>query len=202
MLIVLQTNKYADYSELIVIPECDHDGVLPPLAEDGSDVQILSPFRVTIIEFVDRFAYTRERREILNGFLRFRRELTQRGIIQGFQWIDGSFVEDVETTEKRAPNDIDVVTFFELPSGTTEKDLVDDGIVDHDRVKDQFKTDAYFYIPFWDWNPSDVEMLVYWSTLFSHRRDRIWKGYIQIELTPELDIIAVKKLNEAGVEDA
>ena len=34
------------------------------------------------------------------------------GIGSGFQWLDGSFLENVEMTEKRDPGDLDLVTFF------------------------------------------------------------------------------------------
>jgi hypothetical protein len=40
-----------------------------------------------------------------------------------------------------------------------------------------------------------VEMARYWSSLFSHRRDRIWKGMLRIDLnTPLQDIQARQHL--------
>ena len=53
---------------------------------------------------------------ILDGFLRFRELLTQAGFVSGFQWVDGSFLENVEMLENRPPNDLDVVTFY-IPPG-------------------------------------------------------------------------------------
>ncbi|WP_426763559.1 DUF6932 family protein [Hafnia paralvei] len=33
------------------------------------------------------------------------------GLAEGFQWVDGSFTENVELIERRTPNDVDVVIF-------------------------------------------------------------------------------------------
>ncbi|WP_414651656.1 DUF6932 family protein [Hafnia paralvei] len=33
------------------------------------------------------------------------------GLAEGFQWVDGSFTENIELIERRTPNDVDVVTF-------------------------------------------------------------------------------------------
>jgi hypothetical protein len=43
---------------------------------------------------------------------------------QGFQWVDGSFLEDVERTEDRSPEDIDVVTFYWDPDPDFTSKLV------------------------------------------------------------------------------
>lgn len=45
------------------------------------------------------------------GLLDLRAELTLAGKSDGFQWVDGSFTEDVEVQQGRTPNDVDVVTF-------------------------------------------------------------------------------------------
>lgn len=57
-----------------------------------------------------------ERRELLKGLLEFRSELHRIGLVDGIQWLDGSFIENVEEIEGRHPKDIDVVTFlFKFP---------------------------------------------------------------------------------------
>jgi hypothetical protein len=78
-----------------------------------------SPYRVDLISFIDRFSTTAPRVKILDGLLRFRAWLHNLGILSGFQWVDGSFLEDIETIAKRPPNDIDVVTFFDMPPGVS-----------------------------------------------------------------------------------
>jgi len=165
--------------------------------EEG--MKIISPFKVTIIEFVERFATTQQRTEIIEGFLRFRAGLAKIGVVQGIQWIDGSFVEDVESTQGRPPNDIDVITFFPIPPGRSALDLSEEEIFQHDHVKSNFRTDAYFYVPEWKWDSNDIDHYVYWNSLFSHRRDRVWKGYVHVDLSPELDAIAEKRVRVKGV---
>jgi hypothetical protein len=44
------------------------------------------------------------------------------GIVEGFQWIDGSFIEDAEKSRGRPPADIDIITFGGRPAGYAEKD--------------------------------------------------------------------------------
>jgi hypothetical protein len=39
-----------------------------------------------------------ERRAILGRFLDFRARLRAEGLLRGFQWADGSFCEDIETS--------------------------------------------------------------------------------------------------------
>lgn len=181
-----------------MIPACDWSGVIPPIDVSEDGVEVRSPIRATIIELIERFASTQERIEILDGFLQFRDGLARIGIVDGFQWIDGSFVEDVERIEKRPPHDIDVVTFFHIPAGASEEDIVQEEIMDHVLVKKRFRTDAYFHVHEEEWDFGAIEAVVYWNSLFSHRRDRIWKGYVQIDLSPELDTIARKKLDNMG----
>ena len=71
----------------------------------------MSPYVVTISDVIRRYATSAERIEILVGLLKFRADLRTAGFIDGFQWFDGSFVENIEETRGRAPADIDVVTF-------------------------------------------------------------------------------------------
>jgi len=73
-----------------------------------------SPYVVGLLDVVERFATTPERIRILDGLLRFRADLHQTGIVSGFQWLDGSFMEQVEILEHRPPRDLDVVNFLDL----------------------------------------------------------------------------------------
>ncbi len=100
------------------IPAWNSAGVLPPIRPNapGSSPD-RSPYVVDLAVLVDRFATSTERMAILDGLLRFRAALHAAGITSGFQWLDGSFLEQVEALEGRAPRDIDVVTFLALPQG-------------------------------------------------------------------------------------
>ena len=114
------------------------------------------------------------------------------GFNQGFQWLSGSFLEDIESLETRAPKDVDLVTFCHRPKFAIEdnkwKELVDANhqIFNPRFVKLKFNCDAYFV----DLNTaaeSVVSQSRYWFGLFSHRRGGLWKGLLQIPLTVTQD---------------
>lgn len=100
-----------------MIPEWNEQGVLPPIRPGAGPTSAdRAPYRVSLQQLVTRFAISPERAAILQGFLNYRAALHAAGIIVGFQWIGGSFVEDIETVEGRAPNDMDVVTLCAAPT--------------------------------------------------------------------------------------
>ena len=167
------------------IPDWGDDGVIPPIdpADPVSDER--SPYIVSLFDLLARFGNTKPRRNILKGLLDFRAELHRAGLTQGFQWIDGSFVEDIENLENRPPGDIDVVTFFYIPDGHTQESLgaAAPHIFDTDAMNDMFGVDAYIY----PLNQTALETIVkrsaYWYGIWSHRRgDLLWKGFVQIDL--------------------
>jgi len=132
------------------------------------------------------------------GFMKFRSALHKLGLIEGFQWIDGSFLEDVEKTEARGPKDIDLVTFFLLPEGTSQETLFssNQNLFKPQSTKNEYTVDAYFV----QLNPDEPEMLVrmstYWYGIWSHRRDGQWKGFIQMELSDKEEQSAMRNLDE------
>lgn len=89
---------------------------------------------------------TEARRRLLAGLLNFRVALHEAGLVEGFQGIDGSFVENVEERESRSPEDIDLVTFFSIPGGHTQETLLKrfPGLFDNSRLKIDYSVDAYF----------------------------------------------------------
>lgn len=103
------------------IPDWTAQGYLPP--NDHSDPTSFqrSPYVVTIADFIRRFGTTPNRQAILRGLLAFREALHAAGLNHGFQWVDGSFLEDVETNHRRDPEDVDVVTFFKLPETQSQE---------------------------------------------------------------------------------
>jgi hypothetical protein len=163
--------------------------VLPPHLGDPRAIFDLSPYPCTSHEVCIRFMGSRERNKILSGFIELRQQIMGAGI-QGFQWVSGSYVEDVETQEGRPPNDIDVVTFVSVP--TDPKDLAaalaaaNPNLLNGAHVKANFCVD-HFWLPLGT-NPSDlVSMTRYWYGLFSHRRDRVWKGMLYLSLLNKSD---------------
>lgn len=157
-----------------------------------------SPYNIDSCHFVERFAFSSERRIIVEGFLEYRNLLYLQSITEGFQWIDGSFLEDVEALEMRNPRDVDVVTFFRLPKGKTQEDLADD--LHPDAIKMRYHVDGY-YVELADMVEWRVRQTVYWYSMWSHRRDNRWKGFIQIPLNRETDRIAKTLLAESNGGD-
>ena len=83
-------------------PHWNNSGIIPPVrpGANGSSPD-RSPYDTEPETFVDYFATSPERIQILDGFFRFRSGLCQVGIVSGFQWINGSFLEHVEILENR-----------------------------------------------------------------------------------------------------
>jgi hypothetical protein len=158
----------------------------------------LSPYHCTTLELCKVFANSKHRVEILKGLLAFREKITSHGILKGFQWIDGSFTENIELTENRPPNDLDLVTFFEgINQELVEKIQTNfEAFLKPQVSKNEYKLDHY---PFdYTYKPDvTVEYTRYWIQLFTHNRKGIWKGILRLELnTPKIDKLALEYLEE------
>ncbi len=107
-----------------MIPEWDRNNVLPPIfpGEKGYSEK-RSPYKADLLLFVETFATSQKRIEILSGLLDYRSAFHQLNVMKGFQWLDGSFMDNVEITEERPPNDIDVVTFLHIPNNEAQKEF-------------------------------------------------------------------------------
>jgi hypothetical protein len=183
------------------IPPWNSYGVLPPVMPGlpGNSPE-RSPYRASLASFVDSFATSPERIVILNGLLRFRADLHALGIVTGFQWLDGSFLEQIELLEGRSPRDMDVVTFFEMPSGETQRSLVGQAphIFDPRQVKASYAIDGYYSLLGLPVDTQQVQAITYWYSMWSHRRDGLWKGYVQVPLDPAEDADARAILSISG----
>ena len=179
------------------IPGWNSYGILPPIHALNPTSADRSPYHVSLTDVVLRFCTTTERCRILSGFLEFRKSLHSIGIENGFQWIDGSFLEHIEILEGRDPADVDVVTFFHLPPGKTEQDLLTalPGVFDPTHTKADYHVDAYFVRLDTGIPEPLVAQSTYWYSFWSHRRDGRWKGYLQIDLSPTDDEVAVANLD-------
>jgi hypothetical protein len=185
----------------VPIPAWTAEGFLPPLDAANPVSSARAPYPVSLTDVVTRFATSAERRAVLQGFLGYRAALHANGYLEGFQWLDGSFMEDIETLESRPPRDIDVVTFMQAAQAAspTPQDVE---ALDHGVGKQRFKVDGYFLeleavpareIAFWS---------AYWYSMWAHRRNKAWKGFLQIELRPDEDAAAIAWLSQqtsAGV---
>lgn len=172
------------------IPPFSIDGVLPPYVGPqgpGGRVEDMSPYVVTALEVASTLGGTKERKNILRGWLKHRAALRALGFQRGFQWLDGSFVEAKE------PKDLDVVTFLFRPPGIYDvTDLValmtaNAHLFQRFSVKASYALDAFFIDL--DGSPETiVNASRYLLGLFSHRRgDDLWKGMLQVRLENTAD---------------
>ena len=185
------------------IPAFTIDGVLPPFVGPdgpGGAAVDLSPYIVSALEVVQCFGSTPERRTILNGWLRHRAAMRAIGFDRGFQWLDGSFVED------KQPRDLDIVTFLYRPPGVPDRDALaammhaNLDLFLRPRVREVYSLDS-FSIDL-DGSPEGlVGTSRYYLSLFSHRRgDTLWKGMLQVRLEDADDDAAALAALEPGPE--
>lgn len=181
------------------IPTFDHNLVLPPHLGDPVTPAQLSPYPCTTLDLCQRLGTSPERRTILTGFLDFRERLRNEGLTHGFQWVDGSFLEDVETRDGRPPNDLDVVTVYWGYDAAFQRDLVGrfPEVASPTLSKARFSLDHYPFDA--GFHPElTLDQTRYWILLFSHNRLGVWKGMLRIELnTPAEDAAARHELQRA-----
>ncbi len=178
------------------IPLFTIDGILPPFTGKGpgDDVSLMSPYQVDAEEVVRRFCTTVQRERILRGWLDHREALQTVGISRGFQWLDGSFLEEKE------PKDLDLVCFVYLPDDVrTERDQIHlwnshRALFNRSEVKAAYSLDAFF-LPL-DGDPETlISLSRYYLQLFSHQRETfLWKGMIQVPLNDANDAGAREQL--------
>lgn len=184
----------------VAIPEWNALGLLPPMDSELPTSPHRSPYLVSLLDVFMRFATTPERCKILKGFLDYRAALHYAGLQVGFQWLDGSFMEDVETLEKRAPKDIDVVTFLRTPqnAGVVQASVE---VLDPANAKANFHVDAYF-VELDELSPDAlVAHSAYWYSMWSHRRNQAWKGFLQVDLAGSEDAKAQDYLVQCVVRE-
>jgi hypothetical protein len=159
--------------------------VLPPHLGDPRDRAQMSPFPCTIDDIVQRFGYSSERKAILEGLITFRLELLSIGV-QAVQWLDGSFLEDIESQEGRPPGDVDVVTFVTINLQLHDLHQLiashDPNLLVRKQVKAKYKVD-HFLLPLVSHPWQLVNNTKYFYGLFSHRRDRLWKGMLEVGMS-------------------
>lgn len=182
-----------------MIPAHTHSHVLPPFTGTDPTVQTgVSPYDVSMMMIVDRFATSPERVRILNGLLSYRAALAAAGFVSGYQWVSGSFTENVEVDRGRPPGDVDIVTIASRPLAAADPlawktfVLTNANLFNPASTKQVFECDAYFI----DLNLPPVSLVSrvsYWYGLFSHKRDGLWKGMLRVPLGSD-DAPAQQKL--------
>ena len=177
-------------TDLQVIPEFNHSHVLPPFLGQSHSSATGSPYEVCATELVNRFATSPERVHLLDGLFRYRAALDQLGFVSGFQWLDGSFVEDAEKFRGKAPQDIDVVTFVHPPADKAAHEISlmmqrNPELFDRQKCLDNYGCDTFLVrlnVP----AQRLVRETTFWHGFFSHRRDdQVWKGLLQLPLSSD-----------------
>lgn len=190
-------------SRLVPIPEWDPTGFLPLFLDSPVLGEDCSPYSVRLTDLVLRFGDTSVRRNLLNGLLDYRATLHGAGLRDGFQWVNGSFVEDTTQHGRGEPNDIDVVTFFRIPGEQTQGHFAQNNrsLFDQEANRRRYGVDAYPVVL----DASDlshlVRMTTYWSSLWSHDRAYQRKGYLEIELSDSEDAAARAVLDQATANE-
>ncbi len=183
---------------VIPVPQWDSMGVIPPIDLADPTSADRSPYNVSLIDLIKRYSTSPKRIEILQGFLNYRAALHRMGLVAGFQWLDGSFIENVELIEGRDPKDIDVVTFVDNSSAFIHPTGSDINALDHDMAKLNYLVDSFFV----EIDKIDaktlIELSTYWYSMWSHRRDFRWKGFLQIDLNSADDTQANTLLSSFG----
>lgn len=156
---------------------------LPPYLRVQGKITDRSPYKCSISQLCTRYATSAARIAILGGLLNFRSECRVRGIV-GFLWIGGSFLEDIETLEQRDPNDIDAVTFIREPITPATVSVATSTPIDlrsRAYVKATYRVDHGF-VELRSPASKLMNATYYWYGLYSHRRDDLWKGMLEIQL--------------------
>ena len=84
----------------MAIPDFTVSGVLPPYLEPTPVyIAAMSPYPASLVEIANKMCASNERKAIMRGLLDYRRQLATIGLQAGFQWLSGSFMEDIETLE-------------------------------------------------------------------------------------------------------
>ena len=180
------------------VPSFTIHGVLPPYVGPngpGGHLSDMSPYGASVLEVTQRFSGTAMRRTVLRDGIQHRAEMAELGVVDGFQWIDGSFVED------KIPADIDVITFFQRPRGHHLDSqirlliLSNETVLRRPGIKARLKVDAMF-VDLDSTPESIVNLTRYYGSLFSHRRgDELWKGMIRVPLDGTNDADAIVLLD-------
>jgi hypothetical protein len=192
----------------MAIPDFDPIfNLLPPHLGDPTDISQLSPYPANLLEVAQKLGASIERGRILRGLIQLR-DLLRREDLQGFQWLAGSFLENIEKIEDRHPRDIDVVTFFQGRNINALRDLATRHpiLTDEYSLRERYKVDHYFVDASLD-PLLIVEQARYWTNLFSHTRGSassrygMWKGMVRVELTQDAseDARALEWLQRGGL---
>lgn len=186
------------------LPSYTTNGILPPIAGvDPTDLE-RSPYIVTMTEMVTTFGTTPHRRQLLRNLISYRQLILDGGYTLGLQFLDGSFVENVEAHSGREPKDIDVFSLLHVPHqyaqdpASWSADCFAYWATEIQNLplnKARFKLDTYASLVEEFQLVDLLKYVMYWYSLFSHQRDTFaWKGFVAVLLDPSQDADALTLL--------
>ncbi|WP_431303016.1 DUF6932 family protein [Sediminicoccus sp. BL-A-41-H5] len=188
----------------VPLPPFDMRGLLPPFIGADAATHDRSPYVSTMSELGASLGTTPERRHLLRNLIAYRALIASDGYTSGFQFIDGSFVENIEALAGRPPGDIDVFSLLDAPTKylTNSVSWQTHGlpfwqheIANRNHNKARFSLDTYALL-FQELQPMGlIQATIYWYSLFSHQRNTFaWKGFATIPLDPAGDQVALAAL--------
>lgn len=171
-------------SDILEIPDWRYDGLLPAVLDSGTTSSGRSPYAADASALVERFGHTKSRRDLIRKFFAFRNEVRNCGWHHGFQWLNGSFLTDVERLERgRAPGDIDVVSFLyssEATDLTAARHMASEE--GHDDIKSRLQIDSYF-VDLDVKTETVIDSAMYWQSIWGHRKgDYREKGFVKVTI--------------------
>jgi hypothetical protein len=191
----------------VPVPAFNTQGLLPPVVGDDAANSNRSPYYISMVECAQHFGTTDHRRNLLRHLIAYRTLIAADGYVSGIQFLDGSFVENVEQHSNRPPNDIDVFSLLHVPQKYhgNEQHWVDVGgpywaqeIANQELNKQRFSLDTYALLVEELPLGGLLQNVMYWQSLFSHQRDTFaWKGFVAILLDPNQDAEALGLLGGA-----
>lgn len=149
----------------------------------------MSPYRASCVEVVQALGTSHKRLTILHRWFDHREATRALGMVSGFQWLDGSFLEE------KVPSDLDLVTFVTLPPTIVQQGpaffQANQHLMDRAQVKSAYSLDL-FWVDLGMSGQSIVTLTRYLLGLFSHRRgDDLWKGMLEVDLADGTEPAAV-----------
>jgi hypothetical protein len=184
----------------LALPPFDMRGLLPPFNGIDPTAEDRSPYFCSMTELCSAFGTTDHRKGLLRNLISYRALIASDEYIEGIQFINGSFVENVEVIEGRHPNDIDVFSILVPPVKyqndhtvwlSTGSAFWQNEIVDNAKNKVRFSVDCYALMLNFGDIGGFLRHSLYWYSLFSHRRsNHEWKGFAAVPLNTADDQVA------------
>lgn len=176
----------------MALPPFDLRGLLPPFKGGDPVTADRSPYFCDMSELCATLGTSDHRKQLLRNLIAYRALLATDDYADGLQFVDGSFVENIEQIESRNPTDIDVFSILSPPAkyvgnlaawnavGVT---FWQTEIIDQAKNKARFSLDCYAMMFDASRPAALLKQLLYWYSLFSHRRaNHDWKGFVAVPL--------------------